>query len=83
MPKQKTHKGLKNRIKITGSGKVKYRTCGSSHRNSVSNGAKTRQRRQMKTVVSGGPIKRLSRVLNIKVQPGDKPVQSQTQEAAA
>lgn len=83
MPKQKTHKGVKNRVKITGTGKVKFRTCGSSHRNSVSNGAKTRQRRQMKTVVAGGPIKRLSRVLSIKVQPGDKPAATQSQEAAA
>ena len=29
MPKQKTHKGLKKRVKITASGKVKYqRSCG-------------------------------------------------------
>ncbi|MHC4396938.1 MAG: 50S ribosomal protein L35 [Planctomycetota bacterium] len=29
MPKQKTHKGLSKRVKITASGKVKYkRTCG-------------------------------------------------------
>jgi len=72
MSKQKTHKGIKNRFKVTGGNKVKYRTCGSSHRNSVSNGAKTRQRRQMKTVVTGGPVKRLSRALNVKVQPSDK-----------
>ncbi|MCX5634408.1 MAG: 50S ribosomal protein L35, partial [Planctomycetota bacterium] len=25
MPKQKTHKGLKKRVKITASGKVKYK----------------------------------------------------------
>lgn len=29
MPKQKTHKGLKKRVKVTASGKVKYkRSCG-------------------------------------------------------
>lgn len=29
MPKQKTHKGLSKRVKITASGKVKYkRSCG-------------------------------------------------------
>ncbi len=29
MPKQKTHKGLKKRVKVTASGKVKYkRACG-------------------------------------------------------
>ena len=31
MPKQKTHKGLKKRVKVTGSGKVKRPKCGSSH----------------------------------------------------
>lgn len=31
MPKQKTHKGLKKRVKVTGSGKVKRPKCNGSH----------------------------------------------------
>jgi large subunit ribosomal protein L35 len=31
MPKQKTHKGTKKRFRLTGSGKVKHRQCGTSH----------------------------------------------------
>ncbi|MDR0336898.1 MAG: 50S ribosomal protein L35 [Planctomycetaceae bacterium] len=31
MPKQKTHKGIKKRFKLTASGKVKHRHSGTSH----------------------------------------------------
>lgn len=31
MPKQKTHKGAKKRFRVTGTGKVKHRSCGTSH----------------------------------------------------
>ncbi len=31
MPKQKTHKGLSKRVKVTGSGKVKYKKAFSGH----------------------------------------------------
>ncbi|MHC5156222.1 MAG: 50S ribosomal protein L35 [Planctomycetota bacterium] len=31
MPKQKTHKGLAKRVKITGTGKVKRPKCNGSH----------------------------------------------------
>jgi large subunit ribosomal protein L35 len=31
MPKQKTHKGIKKRFKLTANGKVKHRHCGTSH----------------------------------------------------
>lgn len=31
MPKQKTHKGTKKRFRLTASGKVKHRQCGTSH----------------------------------------------------
>jgi len=34
MPKNKTHKGLLKRVKITGRGKVKHRRRGTSHLNS-------------------------------------------------
>lgn len=31
MPKQKTHKGTKKRFRLTGTGKIKHRQCGTSH----------------------------------------------------
>jgi large subunit ribosomal protein L35 len=31
MPKQKTHKGIKKRFRVTGKGKVKHRSAGTSH----------------------------------------------------
>ncbi len=43
MPKQKTHKGLKKRIKITATGKVKHKRAGGGHLMSSKN-AKRRRR---------------------------------------
>jgi large subunit ribosomal protein L35 len=31
MPKQKTHKGVKKRFRVTATGKVKHRSSGTSH----------------------------------------------------
>ena len=31
MPKMKTHKGVKKRFRVTGRGKVKHRSAGTSH----------------------------------------------------
>ncbi|NIP25008.1 MAG: 50S ribosomal protein L35 [Phycisphaerae bacterium] len=56
MPKQKTHKGLSKRVKITASGKVKRkRSCG-SHLMSTKN-AKRRRRIGSSTLVTGAPGK--------------------------
>ena len=52
MPKQKTHKGLSKRIKITGSGKVKRKKSHGSHLMSTKN-AKRRRRIGSSTIVSG------------------------------
>jgi len=43
MPKQKTHKGLAKRVKITATGKVKYKRSGGGHLMSGKN-AKRRRR---------------------------------------
>lgn len=42
MPKQKTHKGLRKRVKVTASGKVKYRRSGSGHLMSSKNSKRRR-----------------------------------------
>jgi len=44
MPKQKTHKGLSKRIKITASGKVKHRRAGGSH---LMSGKRAKRRRRI------------------------------------
>ncbi len=43
MPKQKTHKGLRKRVKITATGKVRYKHTGAGHLMSGKN-AKRRRR---------------------------------------
>jgi large subunit ribosomal protein L35 len=44
--KQKTHKGVKKRFKVTATGKVTHKRCGSSHLNSHKNGKKIRRLRK-------------------------------------
>jgi len=51
MPKQKTHKGLKKRIKVTATGKLKHKRSGSSHLMSGKN-AKRRRRLRKPAVLS-------------------------------
>jgi len=56
MPKQKTHKGLSKRVKITATGKVKRkRSCG-GHLMSGKN-AKTRRRIRSSAILSGKAAK--------------------------
>ena len=43
MPKQKTHKGLSKRVKVTAKGKVKHKKAGTGHLMSSKN-AKRRRR---------------------------------------
>jgi len=51
MPKQKSHKGLSKRIKITATGKVKRHRTGSGHLMSGKN-AKRRRRLSSPTIVT-------------------------------
>ncbi|MBN1844481.1 MAG: 50S ribosomal protein L35 [Sedimentisphaerales bacterium] len=46
MPKQKTHKGLAKRVKVTGTGKVLRRRAGSGHLMSSKSGKRCRNLRQ-------------------------------------
>jgi large subunit ribosomal protein L35 len=52
MPKQKTHKGLSKRVKITATGKVKYRRQGGGHLLSGKS-AKRRRRLGQATIMTG------------------------------
>jgi large subunit ribosomal protein L35 len=44
MPKQKTHKGLAKRVKVTARGKLKHRPAGASH---LMSGKSPKRRRHM------------------------------------
>ena len=51
MPKQKTHKGMKRRFKITASGKIKHRKAYRGHLLSHKDGKRSRSLRQDGVVV--------------------------------
>ena len=46
MPKMKTHKGMKKRFKVSATGKVSHKRCGSSHLNSHKSGKHIRRLRK-------------------------------------
>jgi large subunit ribosomal protein L35 len=50
MPKQKTHKGIAKRVKITATGKVKHKSVGTGHLMSSKN-AKRRRRISGKAIL--------------------------------
>ena len=57
MPKQKTHKGLVKRLKVTATGKLKCRRPGGSHLMSSKN-AKRRRRIGRPAIITGTAAKR-------------------------
>ncbi len=62
MPKQKTHKGLSKRVKITGSGKVQRKRCNGSHLMSNKN-AKRRKRIAGTSIITGLVAKNTKKML--------------------
>jgi len=58
MPKQKTHKGLKKRVKVTASGKVKHKKAGTGHLMSSKN-AKRRRKLSTAGTLDATEIKRI------------------------
>ena len=61
MPKQKTHKGLSKRVKVTATGKVKRRRSFGSHLMSTKNSK--RRRRIGSSAIIGGLIGKTTRSL--------------------
>ena len=72
MPKNKTHKGLLKRIRLTKTGKVKHKTCGGSHLKSNQSGGQIRDFRQSKTM-SRGEAKRVELLLLTRTRGADQP----------
>ena len=52
MPKQKTHKGLAKRVKVTAKGRIKHHKAGASHLMSVKNAKRRRRIRKPGTLAS-------------------------------
>ena len=63
MPKNKSHKGLLKRIKISKTGKVRFRRPNSRHLKSNKSGAQVRSFRQPR-YASSGDMSRLGALLN-------------------
>jgi large subunit ribosomal protein L35 len=63
MPKQKSHKGLSKRIKITAGGKVRHKRAGSSHLMSGKN-AKRRRRIASSDIMVGASADKIKAKMN-------------------
>ena len=64
MPKLKTHKGMKKRFKVSATGKVSHKKCGSSHLMSHKSGAQVRRLRKkvfLKVLAEGQRVRRAVR----------------------
>ena len=61
MPKLKTHKGIKKRFKVSATGKVSHKRCGSSHLMSHKSGKQVRRLRKKSTLKISAEAHRLRR----------------------
>ena len=57
--KMKTHKGAKKRFKVSATGKVSHKRCGSSHLNSHKSGSQIRKLRKKSFLKIGAEARRL------------------------
>ncbi|MGD9857534.1 MAG: 50S ribosomal protein L35 [Planctomycetaceae bacterium] len=62
MPKQKTHKGMKKRFKVTASGKAKHRTANRGHILGKKSGERKRRLRG-DAVICGADAKKIADAL--------------------
>jgi large subunit ribosomal protein L35 len=77
--KMKTHKGVKKRFKVSATGKVSHKPCGSSHLNSHKSGKKIRRLRRRKFLKGPAVEARLRAALLVrKPKPPELPAQDET-----
>jgi large subunit ribosomal protein L35 len=62
--KQKTHKGLAKRVKVTARGKIKHRKAGAGHLKSVKSADRLRKIRRPATVTSKALTKKMVAALH-------------------
>ena len=63
MPKLKTHKGIKKRFKVSATGKVSHKRCGSSHLMSHKSGKQVRRLRKKSILTVSAEAHRLRRAV--------------------
>lgn len=71
MPKHKTHKGLLKRVKITATGKVKFKSSRSGHLRSHRTGEQIRSLGKKKIAKSGDVI-RFEKMLQLRLRGADQ-----------
>ena len=71
MPKLKTHKGIKKRFKVSATGKVSHKRCGSSHLMSHKSGSQVRKLRRKAKLKVSAEARRMRKALhkNVSSQP--------------
>ena len=73
MPKLKTHKGIKKRFKVSATGKVSHKRCGSSHLNSHKSGKQVRRLRKKSVLKISAEAHRLRRAIHKNIGPSPTP----------
>lgn len=81
MPKLKTHKGMKKRFKVSATGKVSHKKCGSSHLMSHKNGKKVRSLRKKRFLNVSAENRRVRKAL--RVRPSSNPLNVEAMKLAA
>ena len=72
MPKNKPHKGLLKRIKISKTGKIRHKSCGTGHLKSGKTSKRLRQLRK-DTVFADTEIRRVSKMLGRRLRGRTQP----------
>lgn len=75
MPKNKVHKGLLKRVTVSKTGKVKYKTCASSHLKSHKS-PNTLLRLRKRKAASSAEAKRFSKLLHRRLRGRDQSISS-------
>ena len=83
MPKMKTHKGMKKRFKISATGKVSHKRCGSSHLNSHKSGKRIRRLRKSTQIKNTAEARRIRFALLRKQNVNPDAVHAEKLEALA
>lgn len=65
MPKLKTHKGIKKRFKVSATGKVSHKRCGSSHLMSHKSGKQVRRLRKKSTLKISADAHRMRKAIHV------------------
>lgn len=76
MPKMKTHKGMKKRFKVSATGKVSHKRCGSSHLNSHKSGKKIRRLRKKSFLGVSAEASRVRKALRRRVSTNPRAVEA-------